>query len=1131
MRSLLRFLLIPLCVAVLGSSTRVEAEPSALDTTSWYWLHPRPTGYSLYDVDYVDAYTAVAVGEGTILRSDDGGATWRQLRSPVSYGLKAISFADESNGLVVGDAGAVFRTTDGGESWVAQSSGTTVRLIRVSFPDPMSGTAIGGGGTIIRTTDGGATWVPHTAGAGMGLNDVDFCDGLTGMIVGGNTVFSTTDGGVTWTAKAFPRPHPDKWGPVLMDVDVIDPLHGVIAGYTWWGGVGWEQVTGVLYRTTDGGATWSSALSSPSWCSVAFADSSTGAILGLEGSDICYTDVAKTTHDGGLSWQNWTLPHCFGAWLGSTSGTWRRYDLDFGDVNTAAVVGVPVGYPGYDDYGRLCCFHLTSPGYISHTTDGGQTWTDHREIQIESTLNDVFFLDDWTGWVVGDRCIYATNDGGLTWHAQAAGASLPNLQDVEFTDALHGVAVGDSLFLRTTDGGIHWTSRIMDVDLTAASFPDALHGYVLSRSSEVVLRTTDGGTTWTQVLDRLNPRDVFFLDADHGWVLDSNHPYVTSDGGRRWYLLDVQINVGFEAIYFADAQHGWIVGKGGAIYSSVNGGLNWTAQSSGTTGDLTDVAFSDALTGFAVGAGGVLRTRDGGNSWTRTIPVQFNGVDATGRIVGNCARILSVIPGPREAPPPPTSVTEFGAYPQLCGGVQLQWEIISPFRVLGFRILRQCAGAEDVWLPPDSMLASSARSYNDLDVAPGDYLHTLVVDLKSGGEIRSEPMTVTVGPLPPPPTITEFSGSSPQFGQVQLQWNIASQYGVQGFRLLRQRAGTQEVLLPLQGMLGPSERSWLDYVDAGHEYVYTLIVYAWCVGEVRSAPDSVMVPALPVIKTFSASPELDRIGLSWEIEWADLAQGFRLQRQSAGSEDIWLPPDTMLGASARSYTDENGAPECNYVYTLVVYLPAGYGTTIRSRPLAVTTTALPAITEFTAVPREGGIRLDWKIDTQDIVEGFRAHRTCTGFPDVWIPADTLLSPETRTVADADVTAGLVYQYRLTMYLTKDREALSPGWVQVSFVRSEPVPSVFSLGQNQPNPFTPSTLIPYGLPERAWVTVDVFDIRGRLIVTLVDESQDRGFKSTPWDGRDAAGVAVPSGVYLYRLRAGEFTETRKMVLVR
>ena len=256
--------------------------------------------------------------------------------------------------------------------------------------------------------------------------------------------------------------------------------------------------------------------------------------------------------------------------------------------------------------------------------------------------------------------------------------------------------------------------------------------------------------------------------------------------------------------------------------------------------------------------------------------------------------------------------------------------------------------------------------------------------------------------------------------------------------------------------------------------------------------------------------------------------GVLVAGMASGPRDV---TDTVLGASARSYTDEDVAPECDYVYTLVVHLPAGYGTTIRSQPLAVTTAALPAITDFTAVPAAGGVRLDWKVDSQDIVEGFRAHRTCAGFPDVWIPADTLLSPDTRTVTDTNVTAGLVYQYRLTMYLTKDRETLSPAWVQVSFVRAEPVPSVFSLGQNQPNPFTPTTSIPYGLPERAWVTLDIFDIKGRRICTLVNESQERGFKSVPWDGRDGAGAAVPSGVYFYRLHAGSSTETRKMVLVR
>lgn len=216
MKSLLRLLVLPLAVAAFASSTPVEATPSAIDTTSWYWLNTKPTGFSLYDVDYVDAYTAVAVGEGSILRSDDGGATWRQLPSPLSYGLRAISFADAWNGVVVGLAGAILRTTDGGTTWQAQSSGTTTELTRVSFPDPLNGTAIGKNGVIIRTTDGGATWVPHTAGAGMTLNDVDFCDGLTGMIVGGNTVLSTIDGGVTWTARALPRPDPDWAGP---DID------------------------------------------------------------------------------------------------------------------------------------------------------------------------------------------------------------------------------------------------------------------------------------------------------------------------------------------------------------------------------------------------------------------------------------------------------------------------------------------------------------------------------------------------------------------------------------------------------------------------------------------------------------------------------------------------------------------------------------------------------------------------------------------------------------------------------------------------------------------------------------------------------------------------------------------------
>jgi hypothetical protein len=106
--------------------------------------------------------------------------------------------------------------------------------------------------------------------------------------------------------------------------------------------------------------------------------------------------------------------------------------------------------------------------------------------------------------------------------------------------------------------------------------------------------------------------------------------------------------------------------------------------------------------------------------------------------------------------------------------------------------------------------------------------------------------------------------------------------------------------------------------------------------------------------------------------------------------------------------------------------------------------------------------------------------------------------------------------------------------------SASLPRVFSLQQNFPNPFNPSTTIRYSIPvdisgdetaEKVAVRLNLYDARGRRIRTLIDREQEPGDYVVHWDGKDDQNHPVGSGVYLYRLEAGDRILTRKMTIVR
>jgi photosystem II stability/assembly factor-like uncharacterized protein len=257
------------------------------------------------------------------------------------------------------------------------------------------------------------------------LNDnlyaTKFIDQQRGWVVGAfGTVYRTGDGGATWT------PQVSKTTQQLYDIDFVDGDHGWIVGRS-----------GLVLATRDGGATWTPQPSGTDkhLFGVDFADDRHGVIIGDWGTIL-------TTADGGASWQNHSLED----------------DIILNDVSVVDATHAWIA-------GEL--------GTVLVSQDGGQTWTT-QPTGIDKTLFGVFFADAQNGWAVGiDALILHTADGGQTWQVQNGSTEVRELEQVGFAMAYEnpslyavqvagtlGIAVGEigAVFV-SSDGGRTWTRR------------------------------------------------------------------------------------------------------------------------------------------------------------------------------------------------------------------------------------------------------------------------------------------------------------------------------------------------------------------------------------------------------------------------------------------------------------------------------------------------------------------------------------------------------------------------------------------------------------------------------------------------------------------------------------------------
>ncbi len=253
-------------------------------------------------------------------------------------------------------------------------------------------------------------------------------------------------------------------------------------------------------------------------------------------------------------------------------------------------------------------------------------------LPVNDQINDIFFLDSLTGWVVTNSnlsssdsgYILKTTSGGDTWIIQNQGVVSFNV--VQFLDNNTGYAGAVNPLMecyKTIDGGSNWfMASSMLTGLTDMFFVNNNTGWYCDPSGfGGLFKTTNGGVNWIpQLNDTYQPQKLFFINNDTGWVGTANWKlYRTTNAGLNWslqYTFAQQIN----DIYFLTRDSGVV--SSGFSYKTVNGGFNWTLVNDGGI----KLSFSSNSFGWAgTNFDKIMRTTNGGGNWyQQTSPIIDN---------------------------------------------------------------------------------------------------------------------------------------------------------------------------------------------------------------------------------------------------------------------------------------------------------------------------------------------------------------------------------------------------------------------------------------------------------------------------------------------------------------------------
>lgn len=821
-------------------------------------------------------------------------------------------------------------------------------------------------------------------------------------------------------------------------------------------------------------------------------------------------------------------------------------------------------------------FVNNNTGYVSgdqstilKTTNSGNNWIVSNS-PVSANFSSIFFVNPNTGYTVGDiGRILKTTNGGINWNIINAGINK-NFYSVYFLQETGWVIGEDGIILKTTNAGNSWNLQTSGTNFILKSlyFLNAQTGYIAGAKNTgypaLILKTVNGGENWSV---QLYPSfsgfsKIFFESQQNGFVTGSENGTngmigATTNSGNNWTFPVQNISYPLNGLHFFSSSLGFAVGNNGVVITTSNGGSNWSYESSGTVFNLNNITYSGTAL-FAVGNNGTVIKKNYG--WLRARldniykpdcgrvsneVIQLSDSLCSGTIDSVFWYINNQLKGNQHT-------VSYG-FPQGTTFIKLiiknnQGYSDSAFATVTRSVYKISTAGPIIGgssLIGDSVLytISTGNAVHRMDIN-GNILYSLSV----GGDILSSCSIGYDTSIFVTSTNNNLYGFSrygaPLWPALPLGASAVCTPTVDSVANMLYVGVTNNNFFAINKTSGTV--AWSTFADApvrtsaiiSNERKLFFVssrgtLYGFNLSEMSNPPvpywtlqlnDSVLVsPAVDRcgdIFVGSRGGKLYKIGVNGnaaEIIWqADLGSPVttsitidadnNVYAGTAGSKLFCV--NSGNGTVKWFYTSKgsiNSTPAISYSQTVFFGNDAG---------------------EVIGLDSEKNLKF-YYLDSAKISCPFLCQMgtlyigSVTGKVLAFYDSVETLSYTGIRGGGKSVPVWGVFQNNPRRTGIQDSNCRITGVNNVITL-----PGKFELKQNYPNPFNPDTKIGFVIGRTVNVRIKIYDITGRQIEILINKKMEKGNYELTWHA-----VNMPSGVYFYKIEAGEFSETRKMIVLK